>query len=72
MELLKETVLLCSLSHLPLDNVTSMAEGYYVFIKPLPVGTHKIELEVLRNPQEPNQPIEHPIVKYTVNVVPAK
>jgi hypothetical protein len=51
---------------------TAMAEGYYVFIKPLPVGTHKIELEVLRNPQEPNQPIEHPIVKYTVNVVPAK
>jgi hypothetical protein len=50
----------------------AMAEGYYVFIKPLPLGTHKIELEVLRNPQEPNQPIEHPIVKYTVNVVPPK
>ena len=44
----------------------------YVFIKPLPVGTHKIELEVLRNPQEPNQPVEYPIVKYTINVIPAK
>jgi len=50
----------------------AMAEGYYVFIKPLPVGTHKIELEVLRNPQEPNQPVEYPIVKYTINVIPAK
>ena len=30
------------------------------------------ELEVLRNRQEPNQPIEHPIVKYTDNVVPSK
>jgi hypothetical protein len=30
------------------------------------------ELEVLRNPQEPTQPIEHPIVKHTVNVNPSK
>lgn len=46
---------------------TSMAEGYYVFIKPLPVGTHIIEVEVIRAP--PPDPVEHPIVKYTVNVV---
>jgi hypothetical protein len=48
----------------------AMAEGYYVFLKPLPVGVHTIELKVLRVPPEPNQPVEHPNAKYTLNIVP--
>lgn len=50
----------------------AIAEGYYVFIKPMPVGTHTIELKVLRVPPEPNQPVERPNLKYTLRVVPTK
>jgi hypothetical protein len=53
-------------------NHPAMAEGYYAFLKPLPVGVHTIELKVLRVPPEPNQPVEHPNLKYTLNVVPSK
>ena len=35
-------------------NNTSMAENYYLFFKPLPVGDHTIELQYTRKP--PGQP----------------
>ena len=51
-------------------NNTSMAENYYLFFKPLPVGQHTIELEVIRVPTVSTQPVEHPIAKWDINVVP--
>ncbi|HZE78491.1 MAG TPA: hypothetical protein VE089_08085 [Nitrososphaeraceae archaeon] len=50
-------------------NNTSMAEDYYLFFKPLPVGDHKIELEVIRQPLQANQPFEHDVAKWNVKVV---
>jgi hypothetical protein len=50
-------------------NNTSMAENYYLFFKPLPVGDHTIDLHVIRQPPAP-QPIEDHIVKWTLKVVP--
>ena len=51
-------------------NNTSMAENYYLFFKPLPVGQHTIELEVIRVPTVSTQPVEHPIAKWDIKVVP--
>ena len=48
----------------------SMAESYYLFFKPLPVGDHTIELEVIRQPLEANQPVEHDVAKWNIKVVP--
>jgi hypothetical protein len=39
-------------------NNTSMAEHYYLFFKQLPVGDHTIELQVIRQPLQANQPVE--------------
>jgi hypothetical protein len=50
-------------------NNTSMAENYYLFFKPLPVGNHKIELEVIRQPPQANQPVEHDVAKWDIMVV---
>ena len=38
--------------------------------KPMPVGDHKIELEVIRVPLEANQPVEHDVDKWDIKVVP--
>jgi hypothetical protein len=51
-------------------NNTSMAENYYLLFKPLPVGRHTIEVEVIRQPVQANQPIEHDVAKWNINVVP--
>jgi len=51
-------------------NNTSMAENYYLFFKPLPVGDHTIQLEVIRKPPQSNQPIEHDVAKWDIKVVP--
>lgn len=51
-------------------NNTSMAENYYLFFKPLPVGDHQIELEVIRQPLQANQPVEHDVAKWDIKVVP--
>ena len=51
-------------------NNTSMAENYYLFFKPLPVGDHTIELEVIRQPLQANQPVEHDVAKWNIKVVP--
>jgi len=48
----------------------SMAENYYLFFKPLPSGDHTIGLEVIRQPLQANQPIEHDIAKWDIKVVP--
>jgi hypothetical protein len=48
----------------------AMAESYYLFFKPMPVGDHKIELEVIRVPLEANQPVEHDVAKWDIKVVP--
>ena len=50
-------------------NNTSMAENYYLFFKPLPVGHHTIELEVIRVPQVITEQVEHPIAKWDINVI---
>ena len=51
-------------------NNTSMAENYYLFFKPLPVGDHTIELQVIRQPLQANQPVEHDVAKWNIKVVP--
>jgi hypothetical protein len=48
---------------------TSMAENYYLLFKPLPVGEHTIELEVIRQPLQANQPVEYDVVKWNIKVV---
>jgi hypothetical protein len=50
-------------------NNTSMAENYYLFFKPLPVGDHTIELEVIKQPLQPT-PVQHLIAKWDFKVVP--
>src|SRR5262249_34843414 len=52
------------------ENNTSMAESYYLFFKPLPVGDHTINVEVIRQPLQANQPVEHDIAKWNVKVTP--
>jgi|SRR6476620_7077342 len=51
-------------------NNTSMAENYYLFFKPLPVGDHTINVEVIRQPLQANQPVEHDIAKWDIKVKP--
>ena len=51
-------------------NNTSMAENYYLLFKPLPVGGHTINLEVIRQPLQANQPVEHDVAKWNIKVVP--
>jgi hypothetical protein len=51
-------------------NNTSMAENYYLLFKPLPVGDHTIELEVIRQPLQANQPVEHDVAKWNIKVAP--
>jgi hypothetical protein len=51
-------------------NNTSMAENYYLLFKPLPVGHHTIELEVIRQPLQSNQPVEHDVAKWDIKVAP--
>ena len=51
-------------------NNISMAEHYYLFFKPLPVGDHTIELQVIRQPLQANQPVEHDVAKWNIKVVP--
>jgi len=51
-------------------NNTSMAEDYYLFFKPLPVGDHRIDVEVIRQPLQSNQPVEHDVAKWDLKVVP--
>jgi hypothetical protein len=38
--------------------------------KPLPVGGHTIEVEVIRQPVQVNQPVEHDVAKWNIKVVP--
>jgi hypothetical protein len=51
-------------------NNTSMAENYYLFFKPLPLGDHTIQLEVIRQPLQANQPTEHDVVNWDLKVIP--
>ncbi len=51
-------------------NNTSMAEHYYLFFKPLPVGDHIIDLHVIRQPLQTNQPVENDVAKWNIRVVP--
>ena len=47
----------------------SMAETYYLLFKPLPIGDHTIDLEVIRVPQQSNQPVEHDSGHWDLKVV---
>lgn len=51
-------------------NNTSMAENYYLFFKPLPIGDHTINVEVIRQPLQANQPVEHDVAKWNIKVKP--
>jgi hypothetical protein len=51
-------------------NNTAMAENYYLLFKPLPLGEHTIEVEVIRQPVQANQPVEHDVAKWNIKVVP--
>jgi hypothetical protein len=51
-------------------NNTSMAENFYLFFKPLPVGDHTISAEVIRQPLQANQPVEHDVAKWDIKVTP--
>lgn len=50
-------------------NNTSMAENYYLFFKPLPIGNHTIQLHVIRDPIQANQPVEDHMVKWNIQVL---
>jgi hypothetical protein len=50
-------------------NNTSMPERYYLFFKPLPVRDHTINVEVIRQHLQENQPVEHDIVKWKTKVI---
>ena len=47
----------------------AMAEMYDMLFKPLPIGHHTISVEVIRVPLQPNQPVEHDLAKWDINVV---
>ena len=51
-------------------NNTSMAENYYLLFKPLPAGDHSIALEVIPQPLQANQRVEHDVAKWDMKVVP--
>jgi hypothetical protein len=51
-------------------NNTAMADNYYLFFKPLPLGEHTIQLEVIRQPLQSNQAIEHDVAKWDLKVIP--
>lgn len=46
----------------------AMDESYELFFKPLPVGGHTISVEVIRAPLQPNQPVEHDLANWHINV----
>jgi hypothetical protein len=52
------------------ENNTSMAENYYLFFKPLPVGDHTIELHVIRDPHNNPASAENLEAKWNIKVVP--
>jgi len=47
-----------------------MAENYYLFFKPIPAGDHTISVEIIRQPLQANQPVEHDIAKWNIKVTP--
>ena len=47
----------------------AMAENYFLLFKPLPIGHHTITVEVIRVPLQPNQPVEHDLAKWDINIV---
>jgi hypothetical protein len=49
-------------------NNTSMAENYYLFFKPLSVEDHIINVEVIRQPLQANQLVEHDVAKWNIKV----
>ena len=51
-------------------NNPSMAENYYLFFKAMPVGNHRIDLEVIRQPQQAALPVERHIANWDIKVVP--
>ena len=47
----------------------AMAEMYELLFKPLLKGHHTITVEVIRVPLQANQPVEHDLAKWDINVV---
>ena len=42
----------------------------FYFFKPLPIGDHTINVEVIRQPLQANQPVEHDVAKWDIKVKP--
>jgi hypothetical protein len=51
-------------------NNTSMAENYYLFFKPMPLGDHTIDLHVIKDPPGGTQPVQDLVAKWYFKVVP--
>jgi hypothetical protein len=51
-------------------NNSAMAENYYLFFQPMPVGDHTIELKVIKQPPRASQPIQNLAAKWDFKVVP--
>jgi hypothetical protein len=51
-------------------NNISMAENYYLFFKPMPVGDHTIELKVIKQPLQANLPVQNLVAKWNFKAVP--
>jgi hypothetical protein len=47
----------------------AMAENYFLLFKQLPIGHHTIAVEVIRVPLQANQPVEHDLAKWDINIV---
>jgi hypothetical protein len=52
------------------ENMSSIAENYYLFFKPLPVGEHTIDLKVIRDPLEAGAPVENNKANWNIRVIP--
>jgi len=46
-----------------------MAENYFLLFKHIPIGHHTITAEVIRVPLQANQPVEHDLAKWDINIV---
>ena len=56
---------------LPQVEITHLWQRIIIYsLNRLPVGQHTIELEVIRVPTVSTQPVEHPIAKWDIKVVP--
>ena len=60
-----------SIQHLLLgETIHQWLKVTFYFFKPLPIGDHTINVEVIRQPLQANQPVEHDVAKWDIKVKP--